>query len=83
MLGRMKEKRPTKLDIKKLKADLQKIRDKSPAALKKDMTAIADSLENLLDSSSRGGRERAKKLSKKRRSEIARNAANARWARRG
>lgn len=43
------------------------------------MEKIADSLTRLMDGASRGGKARAKKLSKKRRIEIARKAANIRW----
>ena len=56
--------------------NLKKLRDlKDP-----DITRLADSLERLMDGASEGGKARAKKLSKKRRSEIARTAANARWS---
>lgn len=40
---------------------------------------VADSLEALLDGAAKGGKSRARKLSKKRRVEIAKKAANARW----
>lgn len=46
----------------------------------KGMEKIADSLERLMDGASDGGHARAKKLSKKRRKEIATNAARARWS---
>lgn len=45
-----------------------------------ELVGVADSLEKLLDGASRGGNSRAKKLTKKRRKEIATNAANARWS---
>lgn len=45
-----------------------------------DITKVADSLERLMDGASKGGAARAKKLTKKRRKEIATNAAKARWA---
>lgn len=58
------------------RANLRKLR-----ALKDpDLVNIADSLERLMDGAAKGGNARAKKLSKKRRVEIATNAANARWA---
>jgi len=44
------------------------------------MEKIADSLTRLMDGASEGGRARAKKLTKKRRKEIATKAARARWA---
>lgn len=40
---------------------------------------IADSLERLIEGAAKGGDARAKKLSKKRRREIATKAARARW----
>jgi hypothetical protein len=53
-----------------------------------DINAIADSLDSLVESAAAGlgrmgGTARAKKLSKKRRSEIARTAVKAREAKRG
>lgn len=45
-----------------------------------ELVDVADSLEKLLDGASRGGKSRAKKLTKKRRKEIASNAAKVRWA---
>lgn len=44
------------------------------------MEGLADSLTRLMDGASEGGRARAKKLTKKRRKEIATNAAKARWS---
>jgi len=46
---------------------------------REDIAAIADSLDALIEGASNGGKARARKLSKKRRVEIARKAANARW----
>lgn len=48
----------------------------------KELTEIAGCLEEMVNEASAGGHARAKKLSKKRRSEIARNAALARWGKR-
>jgi transcriptional regulator of met regulon len=45
----------------------------------KGMEKLADSFERLMNGARAGGAARAKKLSKKRRKEIATNAANARW----
>lgn len=59
---------------------LNKLRTRSDPKFRKELTAIADSLQGLLDEASSGGKARAKKLSKKRRVEIARNAAKVRWA---
>ena len=71
MLGRM--------DRRKTLEELNRLRTESGPKFRKALTAVADGLEELLNSASDGGKARAKKLSKKRRSEIARNAANARW----
>lgn len=59
--------------------NLNRLRLESDPRFREEVTAIADSLERLLEGASKGGRQRAKTLTKKRRSEIARNAANARW----
>lgn len=61
---------------------LNRLRTQSDPKFRKELTAIADSLQELLDENAAGGTARAKKLSKKRRVEIARNAANARWGKR-
>ena len=66
------------------RAGVRKLRRKSAKhPLAKELSNIADSLDGLLNAASlmgqKGGKARARKLSKKRRSEIARNAANARW----
>jgi len=45
-----------------------------------EIAGVADSLERLMDGASKGGTARAKKLTKKRRKEIAQKAARARWA---
>lgn len=45
-----------------------------------EIAGVADSLERLIDGAAKGGTARAKKLTKKRRREIATNAARARWA---
>lgn len=62
----------------KIKADLARLR-KSPN-FQPEIGRVADSLERLLDGATKGGTSRAKKLTKKRRSEIASNAAKARWS---
>lgn len=64
----------------KLKAQINRLRTEVDLKKFPEMPTIADGLDEILDSASRGGRVRAKKLTKKRRSEIARNAARARWA---
>lgn len=60
---------------------LRKVKD---PRFKEDVNALADSLDELIGAAAvmgrKGGAARAKKLSKKRRSEIARKAAKARWA---
>ena len=65
------------------RAAVKKLRTKTDPKFSKEMDDIADSLDGLINAASlmgqRGGEARAKKLSKKRRSEIARKAANARW----
>ena len=77
MLARMKV---TLKATEKVRQQLQRLRTETDPKLRKDITALADCLERLLDGAAKGGRERAKKLSKKRRVEIATNAARARWA---
>jgi hypothetical protein len=66
------------------RAAVSKLRIKTAKhPLAKEMSDIADSLDGLINAASlmgqKGGEARAKKLSKKRRSDIARQAANARW----
>jgi len=65
------------------RAAVKKLRAKTDPKFSKEMSDMADSLDGLLSAASlmgqKGGEARAKKLSKKRRTEIARNAANARW----
>lgn len=61
---------------------IKRLRTEGDPKFRKELTAVADSLEELLEENSKGGRTRAKKLSKKRRVEIARNAANVRWGKR-
>jgi len=64
-------------------AAVRKLRTDTDPKFAIEMNKIADGLDDLINAAStlgrKGGNERAKKLSKKRRSEIARNAANARW----
>ena len=62
--------------------NLNRLRVESDPKLRKELTAIADGLEALLEGAAKGGRNRAKNLTKKRRKEIATNAAKARWANR-
>lgn len=69
----------TAMNKAQIKANLDRLRTGVAPKFQEDMKAIADSLEKLLDGASKGGKARAKKLTKKRRSEIARNAANTRW----
>lgn len=66
-----------KQEESKIRANLNKLRRVKQFP---ELTAVADSLERLLDGATKGGNNRAKKLSKKRRSEIAKNASNVRWA---
>lgn len=58
---------------------LRELRTESDPKYREALTEVANSLEDLLVGAAKGGRTRASKLSKKRRSEIARKAANARW----
>ena len=67
------------MKVKEIREQLEILRTKSDPRFQDALTAVADGLENLLDVAAKGGRVRAKKLSKKRRSEIARKAANTRW----
>jgi len=64
---------------KKTLEQINKLRTESDPRFRKELTAVADGLEALLKEAAAGGRARAKKLSKKRRVEIARHAANVRW----
>lgn len=73
MLASMKSK--TRLTLE----GLNRLRVESDPKFRADLTAIADSLQGLLESTAKGGNARAKKLTKKRRKEIATKAANARW----
>jgi hypothetical protein len=68
------------MDRKEIKRQLEELRTKTDPRFRAALTAVANGLEQLLDGAAKGGRVRAKKLSKKRRSEIARTAAKARWA---
>lgn len=62
-----------------LKRQINRLRTEVDPQFKEDMTAVADSLEALLDAKVKGGTVRAKRLTKKRRQEIASKAAKARW----
>lgn len=69
-----------KTETDKIRARLDRLRsDEVAPELREDVRAVADSLEKLLDGAVKGGTVRAKKLSKKRRKEIATAAANKRW----
>jgi hypothetical protein len=66
-----------------VRAKVKKLRTETDPKFAQEMNVIADSLDGLINAASlmgqKGGVARAQKLSKKRRSEIARNAANVRW----
>lgn len=62
---------------------LNELRTKSHPKYRAALTEVADGLQKLMSGTVKGGKARAKKLSKKRRSQIARNAAKARWAKNG
>lgn len=68
------------VDKKQTLENLNRLRLESDPKLRKEVAAVADSLERLLKGATKGGKARAKKLSKKRRSEIAREAARVRWS---
>lgn len=72
MLGGMKL-----ADIKK---SLNRLRTEADPKFQPEIGKIADGLESLLGGAAKGGTSRAKKLTKKRRREIATKAAQARWA---
>lgn len=63
-----------------IKEQLNRLRTETDPKFAPEMKAVADSLERLLDGAVKGGNARAKKLSKKRRKEIASKASQARWA---
>ena len=58
---------------------IDRLRTETDPKFKDDINRLANSLDNLVKGAAEGGRARAKKLTKKRRSEIARKAALARW----
>lgn len=64
----------------KARRGVRRLREAAAKSKFPELVDVADSLEKLLDGASRGGHARAKNLTKKRRKEIATNAANARWA---
>ncbi len=72
------------MDKRTVKKAIDRLRKDADPRFKKELTAIANDFNKLVDAASvmgrKGGTVRAKKLSKKRRSEIARAAAKARWA---
>lgn len=63
----------------KARKGVRRLREAAVKSKFPELVDVADSLEKLLDGASRGGNSRAKKLTKKRRREIASNAAKARW----
>lgn len=65
---------------KEILEQLNELRTKSHPKYRAALIEVADGLEKLMSGTAKGGASRAKKLSKKRRVEIARNAANARWS---
>lgn len=64
---------------KEAKDAVAKLRTDVAPEFQPEMSKLADLLDDLLDGAAKGGRARAKKLSKKRRKEIAVNAAKVRW----
>jgi hypothetical protein len=75
----------TKREAKQSIARLRKGIKNAAPELREDLEAVAESLDNLVENAAAslgrmGGTARAKKLSKKRRSEIARTAVTAREA---
>jgi hypothetical protein len=65
--------------MQKLKAQINRLRTEVDPKFQPEISTVADELEKKLDGVSKGGTIRAKRLSKKRRREIATKAANARW----
>jgi len=63
-----------------IKKSLNRLRTEVDPKFQPEIGNIADSLEALLDGAAKGGNARAKKLTKKRRKEIATKAARIRWA---
>lgn len=61
------------------RAGIRKLREHVDLKKYPEIGKVADSLEKILDGTVKGGDARAKKLTKKRRKEIATNAANKRW----
>lgn len=64
---------------KEAKEAVARLRTDIAPEFQPEMSKLADLFDELLDGAAKGGRTRAKKLTKKRRKEIAVNAANARW----
>lgn len=64
---------------KEAKDAVAKLRTGVDPKFQPEMSKLADLFDGLLDGAAKGGRTRAKKLTKKRRREIAIHAANARW----
>lgn len=62
------------------RAGIRKLRTQVDLKKFPEIGKVVDSLEKLLNGAAKGGTSRAKKLTKKRRKEIATNAARARWA---
>jgi len=68
------------MKAKELKTQINRLRTEVDLDKFPEMPKIADCLDKLIDNASRGGNQRAKKLTKKRRKEIATKAAKARWS---
>lgn len=64
---------------KEAKDAVAKLRTAVAPEFREEISTLADLLDDVLDGAARGGAARAKKLTKKRRKEIASNAAKARW----
>lgn len=79
MLGGMKDTTTTTTSYQEAKEAVAKLRTEVDPKFQPEMSKLADLFDGLLDGAAKGGRTRAKKLSKKRRSEIAKNAAIVRW----
>jgi len=70
------------MNQRKVLEQINQLRTESDPKFREALTRVADGLEAMLKGASNGGKMRKKALSKKRRSEIARKAAQARWGQR-
>lgn len=61
------------------RAGIRRLRSEIDLEKYPEIEGVADSLERLVNGAARGGNSRAKKLTKKRKKEIATTAAAARW----